>query len=171
MLKKIKVCLLLSIITIFLTGCSKLNPFAPPETEKSKEQQVTEYVDDVEEKIEDSELQADKDAEEFEENFDEKNQEVYYNALDKLTEPDTDNSDESLISSSLRGFYKIYILIKFSGVWICIGSIVLGAVGCFFSRHNKSGMKFFIVSFCVVVPIMVIVIVFGVGSLNQLFLG
>jgi hypothetical protein len=168
-----RLCLILGALCIFLTGCSQLNPFAIPgeKTDKNVTNKKTdEYMEKVEEELEDNEKITDENAENFSNEFDDTTETIYYNAIDKYSTTSDDDGENSIFKSLLKESYSTYNKIRLASPWIMIVSIVLGVIGALFTRHNKGAKKFFIVTFIVAIPVLLLIIVFGIGILNGLFL-
>ena len=91
------------------------------------------------------------------------------NIYDSVKDQMNKNKGENPFKLFLRGFYSAYGYIRSLGPVIAICGIVLGTLIAIFSRKNKSWKKFGI-TIAVAVPILVLVIIFGVGYLNSVFL-
>ena len=79
------------------------------------------------------------------------------------------NKGENPLKSFLRGFYGVYGYIRSLGPVIAIGGVVIGSLIALFSRRNKAWRKFGI-TLAIVVPLLVVVVVFGIGYLNSVLL-
>lgn len=168
--KVLKVCLVIIIGGILFTGCAKFNPFSAPDVSIEGQVPVDESI--VNEYLENNEDINSKNADNYSEAFKEKTDSIYYNAIEQYTKPtdSKDNGSGSFIQSVLRSFYSTYSKIRMVAPIIIIVSVVFGVVGMLFSRYNKGARRFFLLTFVVTVPILLVFIVFGIGVLNSMFL-
>lgn len=178
MYKYVRLCLVLVVSCVLLSGCSQLNPFASPveSTEVRNEdvnadEKTDNYMENVEEQLDQNAKTTEENANNYSEKIDDATESIYYNALDEFTTTKDDNDgDSSFFTSILLEFYGTYSKLRLASVWIVISSLVFGILGCAFTRHNKGAKRFFLTAFIFAVPLLMIVIVFGIGILNGLFL-
>lgn len=174
MFKRINLCIFIMLISIILSSCLKFNPVAPPDVQSvnnSVEVEQDKYMDEIDGMLDENEKLTDKKANEFSEQFKYKTDSVYYNAIDKYTTQNTGSrANESPVASFLRGFYSTYNDIRLLSPVIFLVSFVFGIVGILFSKYNKGARRFFLIAFVITIPLLVLVIVFGIGILNDMFL-
>lgn len=169
---KQKFIIMMILSCLFLSGCSHLNPFVPKynNEESETDNKPDEYMKSVEESLEKkNELENDY-ATNFAKNFQKKTEDIYFNAMENLTKPSNKDDGESLPTSLLKSFYATYYKIRLASPFIIIGSIIFGSLGALFSRLNKGAKRFFIVAFVILIPLLTLLIVYGIGILNGIFL-
>lgn len=163
---------LIFFVSILINGCANLNPLNDPGEKVIQQEQSSEdrYMEKVDDELDSKQAMIEEDSEEFSNKLENVTKSIYYNALDKYTQPSQNDSDDSLATSLLKDFYSTYKKICLAAPWIVIISVVLGVFGAVLSRHNKGSRRFFIWAFIIIMPLLVVFIVFGVGILNGLFL-
>lgn len=164
--------LVIIMVSSIAAGCSKINPFVPDleAINNHTEQETDEYIKSVDENLKRNEELIEEKAENYVDQFNQKNESVYYNALNKYRTPSNDNSNEDLITWILKKLYGGYNKFKLLSPYIFWASIAFGIIGVLFSRHNKGARRFFIVSFIITIPVLILIIVFGVGIYNDIFI-
>lgn len=170
-IKLFTVCL---ISCLFLSACSNINPLAPPSFENhmmENEGDQSKYVEDINEMIESNETLTGEKASDYSDQIRNKTDEIYYKALDGFKNNSRNKEEgETWVQSLLIGFYSTYNSIRLVSPVIFIVSIVFGVIGMLFSRYNKGAKRFFLVAFVIAIPILLIIIVFGIGILNSIFI-
>ena len=91
------------------------------------------------------------------------------NIYDSIVGQVNKNKGVNPFKAFLRGFYGVYGYIRSLGPVIAVGGVVIGVLIALFSRKNKTWRKFGI-TLAIVVPLLVILIVFGIGYLNSMLL-
>lgn len=109
---------------------------------------------------------------------DDKADDAYDSITDKL-EPDNiydgvmdqvnKGKGQNPFKAFLRGFYSVYGYLRTLSPILIIGAIVIGVLIAIFSRKNK-GLRRFGITIAIVIPILVVLVVFGIGYLNSVFL-
>lgn len=77
--------------------------------------------------------------------------------------------DRKLSERLLDDFYRVYAGIKSWAPVIAISSIGAGLLILIFSRYNKGMRRFGLYGLVMGVPLVLLVIVYGVGFLNGIF--
>ena len=178
---------LMLFISFLFTGCGELeqgnlkeagnyataSPMPTISSESKKkgsdvrdEQSAREYLD----KQEDSNGGAANRAKESEEKIRKDTEKEYYALLDKYSDNDTETSDRGFIETILYHFYRIYLQIKMYAAPITFVSIIIGSLIAIFCRSNKAMRRFGIFGLIIGVPVIMILMVYGVGILNSIFL-
>lgn len=163
---------LLLVFCFMLCGCSKLNPFASPDntvSDKSSDKKVDKYMDSVDKDIDKKDKIIDKKTDNIEKNYSDKTNSIYNNAMDKYLDDSSEIEDDPF-KATLKAFYVTYCKIRLFTPAILISSIVIGTLGIRFSRHNKNIRRWFLITWIIVIPILTLFVVFGVGTLNGIFL-
>lgn len=80
------------------------------------------------------------------------------------------NTISNILKKILSGFYKIYIFIKSAAGLLLLISEVIGVFFIVFMRNNKKIRKFGSILFCILIPLLLTLIIYGVGTLNGLIL-
>lgn len=174
MYKGVKLCFFIVLVMMTLSGCTNFNPFIPPdEWSQNAEDKVDQnkYMDEIDNMLNKNENITDEKADEFSEKFKNKTDSVYYNAIERFQEHTINrNENDPPVKAFLRGFYTTYNNIRLISPVIVIISIVFGVIGMLFSRYNKGARRFFLVAFVIVIPLLIVIFIFGVGILNSMFL-
>lgn len=101
---------------------------------------------------------------------------IYNDAMDRLMAdeegPRAEGKDiiERLTNSIFGGFYRAYLSFKTMAPFICVVSFAAGLVLFLFSTKNKRLRRLGLFGFMIGIPVVVLVIVYGVGILNGIFL-
>lgn len=80
------------------------------------------------------------------------------------------NTISNILKKILSGFYKIYIFIKSAAGLLLLISEVIGVFFIVFMRNNKKIRKSGSILFCILIPLLLTLIIYGVGTLNGLIL-
>lgn len=175
--KVLRLFLVILIGGILFTGCAKFNPFSSPNVSiegqvPEDESVVNEYLENVDNMLQKNEDINSENADNYSEAFKKKTDSIYYKAIEQYTKPadSKDNGSSSFIQSALRAFYSTYSKIRMVAPIIIIVSVAFGVVGMLFSRYNKGARRFFLLTFIITVPLLLVFIVFGIGVLNNMFL-
>ena len=92
------------------------------------------------------------------------NETVYYDALNRLLTPSTDNKEGMPFDESLlRGALRFYSTIRSLAPYILLVSIGIGVAIWLAARKNKTLRKLGIYGFIVGVPLFILLLVFGIG--------
>lgn len=93
---------------------------------------------------------------------------LYQQYLDQFNRaediPESDSMAGRLSRSLLSSFHAVYTFIKLWAPMIGIFSVAIGVLIAIFSRRNK-GLRKFGISLAITIPLLLILIVFGVGYL------
>ncbi len=148
----------LATCSILLTGCdaSKQTPFSY----ESQEQIVNEHIDKSEE-LSDAAYDS----------FEDKTESIYNKAFEEYVKRDTvQGNDIPWSKRLLKAGYGIYSNIRAMAPLIFLGSIGIGTILILASRHNKATRKLGWYGFIFGIPTLLLLFVFGVGILNDMFL-
>ena len=105
--------------------------------------------------------------EEAAENYDaakEQMNEIYFDAIDRMTDDGGPLSGEPIDEWAYRSFYRIYKLISDNCVFIILFSELLGVAILILARKNKVFQRFALVALMIVIPFFVLLFVYGVGA-------
>lgn len=139
-------------------GLKKETSSVPPESEKT----VTGAdAAQIQEEI------ASGNAEEIYDEYSSKIDSEYYSLFDDVENAGKD--DRELSERLLDGYYQFYAGIKSWAPVIAISSIGAGLLILIFSRYNKGLRRFGLYGLVIGVPLVLLVIVYGVGFLNGIF--
>jgi len=89
---------------------------------------------------------------------------IYYNAIDRMTDEGGPLSGEPIDEWGYRTFYRTYKLISDNCVFIILFSELLGVAILVLARKNKVFQRFALVSLMIVIPFFVLLFVYGVGA-------
>lgn len=99
-------------------------------------------------------------------------EERYYNAMEKM-KPASVRSSGAGFSGLVKGMYiavyKFFSIIRIMAIPIILISELIGFTGMWMSQKNKRSKRFFLSTLCIGIPVLVLFIVFGYGSLAEIF--
>lgn len=156
---------------VVLTGCI----YNPNSRSFGSFQDIDKSIDNVDDEqdatdiVEKSKDAADENAKKTYDAISEKSDEEYYKGLDKLLTPQ-EKSDMSLGEMMLYNFYDFYLQFKASAPALCIVFIVVGMILYFSARGNKSLKRFGLFGLAIGFPVIILLIVYGIGYLNGIYL-
>lgn len=105
------------------------------------------------------------------EKFDEKTDSVYNNAFEELVKPvEYTGEKPSLEERILRTGYGMYSTFRSLSPILFIASEVTGLLLFIFAKHNKQLKRLGLYGFMIGIPVLLVLIVFGIGFLNDMFL-
>lgn len=104
--------------------------------------------------------------------FDNKTESVYYDTMNRLSNPSNWESDDdtSISEYLLRSIYRYYSTVRSMSPILCVSSIGVGILICIVARHTKSIRKVGLYGFIIGIPIFFLLFVYGIGILNDIFL-
>lgn len=165
MLKRYIILCFLIFSLILMAGCKNMNPLKTPD------QFRTEKNEKIHEKLDKDESISEERGSAFSEKFQSKSEQIYYKAVDELIANNQSNDEKMPLSKLLLYyFYDIYYTMRQYAAWICVVSIAFGSLGFAFARYNKGARRVFLFGFIIIIPIVVLVIVYGVGISNSVYL-
>lgn len=91
------------------------------------------------------------------------------NIYDSVVNQVNKNKDKNFFKSLLKTFYSAYSYLRSLAPIIGIIGTTVGVIIAVFARKNK-GLRRFGITIAIVVPVLLVVIVFGIGYLNSIFL-
>lgn len=116
------------------------------------------------------------DEEEIVKDYSNKVDEIYNEAYDRFTEPgyseEMEGADifEKVSRYLLGGYHRIYRVFRTNSSHILITSLVIGFGMMGLARKNKKIQRTGLVVFVIGIPAIIIIVVFGVGILNDVLL-
>lgn len=111
----------------------------------------------------------------FEEEASEKADRIYQDAMERLmSNEDVEEMEgtdifDKLRRRLLRNSWKTYNVIRVNAPMVVAWSISVGILIIVFSTHNKQLRRFGLVAFVIGIPAAIIIIVFGIGIFNEIF--
>lgn len=137
----------------------------------STEEKQDTYIEDIEEKMEQNKEAIEKSVSEASEKLDNRLESIYNDAMNRYMEPnDGDGQKQDYLVKILSELYNTYKMFCYASPYIIVSSFSIGVIGALFSRKNKSARRFFIVTFIIAIPLLDILIWYGVGLLNGMVL-
>lgn len=108
----------------------------------------------------------------FYEAFDNKTETVYYDAMDRILNSSNGEADDDITISEylLKNAYRGYSTIRSMAPILCLSSIGIGILICIVARHTKSIRKVGIYGFIIGIPLFLLLFVYGIGILSDMFL-
>lgn len=105
--------------------------------------------------------------------------EVYDNISDKLPSAASDDAVENItgrvaggsLQTMLKAFYSTYQAIKAMAGVILALSILAGVIILVFAKKNKKFRRVGVITFLIIIPVVLWLVVYGIGILNGKFLG
>lgn len=102
--------------------------------------------------------------------FDDKTTETYDKAFNELTAPVERRESSSLAESILRSGYQFYATVRSLAPYIFVGSIAIGILIMVAARMNKGLRRLGLYGFVIGIPVLLLIVVYGIGLLNDTFL-
>lgn len=99
-------------------------------------------------------------------------EERYYDAIRKMQSPAPRTAPKGLSHWAERLYvsaYQFFSAIRVMAVPIILISEMAGAIGVWMSQKNKRSRRFFAYTLCIGIPALVLLAVFGYGSLAGIF--
>lgn len=119
---------------------------------------------------------AEDDVEESSSSYNDHMDSIYEDAMNRYMNPDDaevmegDDIFDKLTRKILSGYQRSYYTFRSLSPIIFISSLVIGILMMVLSRHNKQVKRMGLFVFIIGIPTIVLLIVFGVGIVNGIFL-
>lgn len=118
-----------------------------------------------------SDEEDEKKASEYYKKADENIVSAYYNAMDVVQSGHAGDfrKGKSVGEWFFTVFYSAYASVKRAAPFIAMVSILLGSTICFFAKRNKMVFRRALFVFVLGVPFVLVLVVFGIGSMTTVF--
>lgn len=100
---------------------------------------------------------------------------LYDDAMSRIIEENPspvegDNAFERASNIIFGGFYRTYLTIRSAAPLICLGSFAIGLLLFLLASKNKRLKRTGLFVFMIGIPVLMLIIVYGIGILNGIFL-